>query len=155
MNYHNSKFEDDALDDSGVLRDGHTLRIPLFMIDSKAVHIPSVAQDDAQSLAQVYADAEARLTSAWQTPSAPAQVSADQAATNDASAEPATLADAYNAYHERLTTAYLNPPSMAPIIPSNNAQSLLPPPSAAMTDKRAKLYAEHNERLERMWENPL
>ncbi|MGB6078640.1 MAG: hypothetical protein WBF99_04200 [Xanthobacteraceae bacterium] len=156
MNYHNGKFEDDALDDNGVLRDGQTLRVPLFMIDGTDVKILPVAQDDAQSLAQAYTDAEARLTSAWRDPSSSfPQVTADQKPTKDAATEPATLADAYAAYHERLTTAYLNPPPMVPIIPSNNAESLLPPPSASMTDERAKLYAKHNERLERMWENPL
>jgi hypothetical protein len=155
MNYHNGAFEDDALDDNGVLRDGQTLRIPLFMIDNKAVHIPSVTQDDAKSLAQAYTDAEARLTSAWQTPSAPAQVTADQQTAKDAATEPATLADAYELYHQRLTTAYINPPSTVPIIPSNNAESLLPPLSASMTDERAKLYQAYRERIENAFRSPL
>lgn len=165
MNYNNGAFEDDALDDNGVIADGKTLRVPLFMIDGTDVKIPPATLQDQTIGEKVMAMREREKTAqrryeewvqnAWRDPSAPAQVSADQQTVKDATTEPATLADAYAAYHDRLTTAYLNPPSMVPIVPSNNAQSLLPPPSAAMTDERAKLYAEHNERLERMWENPL
>lgn len=165
MNYHNGAFEDDALDDNGVIRDGQTLRVPIFMIDGTDVKIPPLTHQDQTIGEKVMAMRESDetgqqkyltwLNNAWRDPSAPAQVSADQQTVKDATTEPATLADAYAAYHDRLTTAHLNPPSMVPIIPSNNAESLLPPPSASMTDERTKLYQSYNERISRLWENPL
>lgn len=181
MNYHNTTMrhyldEDDDIDDNGVLRDGQVLRASIFMMDSlqrasmasnqhifdetnSATHQDQTIGEKVMAMHESPEAAQRRyeewVQNAWRDPYAPAQVTKDQKPTKDAAIEPATLADAYAAYHERLTTAYLNPPSMVPIIPSNNAESLLPPPSASMTDERAKLLAQRNEQLENAWRNPL
>lgn len=194
MNSHNSKFEDDDIDDN-VVRDGQVLRASMLMMDStqRAVMATSqqlfgdddAQQNDAVAALKAYEAWRKNLTqqdqtigekvmamhgspemaqqnyltwlnSAWRDPSSAfPKVTADRAATNDASAEPATLADSYELYHKRLVNSWRNPPSMVPTIPSNNAESLLSPPSASMTDERTKLYQSYNERISRLWENPL
>lgn len=180
MSYYNTTMrhyvdDNEDIDDNGVVRDGQVLRASIFMMDSaqravvasqhifdetnSATHHDQTIGEKIMAMREREQAAHKKyltwLSNAWRDPSAPAQVTEDQKPTKDAATEPATLADAYAAYHQRLTTAYLNPPSMVPIIPSNNAESLLPPPSAAMTDEREKLLAQRNEQLENAWRNPL
>lgn len=123
---------------------------------------------------QVYADAEQRLTNAWRDPAnafreedeplRPDEIitpwrgrfsAAAPLPTNDEQKPPATLEASYQSYFDYLKDAWRNPPAMAPIVPDSAPQSLLPPPSTALTDERERLYAKRNEAYENAWKNPL